>query len=285
MAEWIQEESILLNNEAKSQLRSLNESKHFDALALEDSVFTGVGDFDYFNHPCLPENRELLALFPRGFYNRTVLDLGCGLGEAAFAFAGRGATVHGVDVSQVSLSRATEIASQKKRAVNYVCVTDSKLPFDSNSHDLVYGNGILHHLELEPSLREIRRVLKPGGVGFFIEPSIGNPLISIYRLWARTKRSKDEKPLSNKEYALINRYFLHTQRIAYQTCTQLVFFKMLFLEAKSPNQTSYWREPILHPNRYKSIYRWASRMDNRLRKFAPKVMQQLCWNNVIIVKK
>jgi len=47
------------------------------------------------------------------------------------------------------------------------------LPFPDDSFDLVFGHAVLHHLpDLEGSLREFRRVLKPGGaVAFCGEPS------------------------------------------------------------------------------------------------------------------
>ena len=50
------------------------------------------------------------------------------------------------------------------------------LAFPEASCDVVFGVSVLHHLELDTALREIRRVLKPHGVMIFAEPLDINPL-------------------------------------------------------------------------------------------------------------
>jgi ubiquinone/menaquinone biosynthesis C-methylase UbiE len=97
-----------------------------------------------------------------------VLDAGCGVGSIALDVASTVAPgrVTGVDVDaeqvEVALRRATE------RAVpNVVFSTGSvkNLPFPDASFDAVYANAVLQHVH-EPvvALREMRRVLRPGGV-------------------------------------------------------------------------------------------------------------------------
>ena len=46
------------------------------------------------------------------------------------------------------------------------------LPFRDCSFDRVFGGGTLHHMELESALRELCRVLKPGGRAAFVEPRL-----------------------------------------------------------------------------------------------------------------
>ena len=45
--------------------------------------------------------------------------------------------------------------------------------------DSVVGSSVLHHLEVDAALKEIWRVLKPGGLVFFTEPNMMNPQIAV----------------------------------------------------------------------------------------------------------
>ena len=69
-----------------------------------------------------------------------------------------------------------------------------KTGFQDNEFDLIYGTGVLHHLELEKCLNEIRRILKKDGEIIFIEPMGTNPFINLYRLLTPKSRSEDEHP-------------------------------------------------------------------------------------------
>jgi SAM-dependent methyltransferase len=55
------------------------------------------------------------------------------------------------------------------------------LAFPDNAFDLVFGNAVLHHLDIAVSAREIYRVLKPGGVAVFREPLGENRLLEWVR--------------------------------------------------------------------------------------------------------
>ena len=54
-----------------------------------------------------------------------------------------------------------------------------ELPFPDDSFDAVWGNAILHHLDLARAGRELFRVMKPGAVAVFCEPWGGNPLLGV----------------------------------------------------------------------------------------------------------
>ena len=55
------------------------------------------------------------------------------------------------------------------------------LCFPDNFFDLVFGKGVLHHLDLAHAAREMYRVLKPGGVAIMFDPLGENRLLE----WAR----------------------------------------------------------------------------------------------------
>ena len=64
-----------------------------------------------------------------------------------------------------------------------------KTKFEDNTFDIVYGTGILHHLNFDICLRELQRILKPRGSFLFIEPLGTNPLINLYRKLTPKSRS------------------------------------------------------------------------------------------------
>src|SRR4051794_8719055 len=76
------------------------------------------------------------------------------------------------------------------------------LPFPDASFDAVWGNAILHHLDLARAGRELARVLRPGGVAVFCEPWGGNPLLGLARRWLPypgKDRTPDEVPLTARD--------------------------------------------------------------------------------------
>jgi SAM-dependent methyltransferase len=87
-----------------------------------------------------------------------LLDVGCGGGRNALAFAERGWTVNGVDVSEDQLRLAT------KRGVDARRADARSLPFPDSSFDAVVSVGT--HTDMDDfgsALVEIARVLRPGG--------------------------------------------------------------------------------------------------------------------------
>jgi len=126
-----------------------------------------------------------------------VLDLCCGTGDLAFAFerarrtesrdpAARVSPIVGCDFAQPMLDLAH--AKLSARAVVFVGADALKLPFADESFDLVASAfGFRNLANYETGLREIARVLKPGGeVGILEFSAPSNGLMSaIFRLYFR----------------------------------------------------------------------------------------------------
>jgi len=93
---------------------------------------------------------------------RRILDAGCGSGPLFEALRERGAVVSGIDMSSGML----EVARRRLGADADLRVADlaEPLPFPDGSFDDVVASLVLHYLQdWEPTLAELRRVLRTGG--------------------------------------------------------------------------------------------------------------------------
>jgi demethylmenaquinone methyltransferase/2-methoxy-6-polyprenyl-1,4-benzoquinol methylase len=110
-----------------------------------------------------------------------VLDACCGTGDLALASARIGGRVTAVDFSEPMLERARA----KSGDVEWVQGDALALPFEDASFDAAtVGFGVRNLSDLEAGLRELRRVLKPGGrVGILEITRPRGALAPFYRLW------------------------------------------------------------------------------------------------------
>ena len=89
-----------------------------------------------------------------------VLDACCGTGDLALAAERAGGRVTGLDFSEAMLARAR----RKSRSIDWVRADVLALPFpDASFQAATVGFGIRNVPELEAALRELARVLEPGG--------------------------------------------------------------------------------------------------------------------------
>jgi len=111
-----------------------------------------------------------------------VLEIGCGARPMALQLAPIARQAAGIDISSVAIEQATRQAEQSPVANLSLEVMNAKvLEFADASFDLVFGYGVIHHLDVARSFCEIARVLRPGGHAVFWEPLDHNVLINWYR--------------------------------------------------------------------------------------------------------
>lgn len=141
---------------------------------------------------------------------KRVLDYGCGHGMAAVVLARAGGDVTAFDLSPGYVAEACQRAVANGVEVRTLVADAEHLPFPDRLFDAVWGNAILHHLDLRQAASELRRVLRPGGVAVFCEPWGGNPLLSLarQRLWYPGKhRTPDERPLITSDLLPLREVF------------------------------------------------------------------------------
>jgi SAM-dependent methyltransferase len=130
---------------------------------------------------------------------RRVLELGCGTGVFLEKTARSGAVIHGLDLSEDLLAKAR---ARLKDLANVTLDEGNaeQMPYPAGDFDVVYGSSVLHHLDLDAALKEIHRVLKPGGRLIFAEPNILNPQVAVMFHLGMTKEyfgvSPDEMAFS-----------------------------------------------------------------------------------------
>ncbi|MEK0082409.1 class I SAM-dependent methyltransferase [Benzoatithermus flavus] len=129
------------------------------------------------------EDLEQLAAMARARPEAVVLDLGCGAGHVSFHVAPHVASVTACDLSEAMLAVVARTAAERGlRNVATRAGAAERLPFADAAFDLVLSRYSAHHwLDLGLALREVRRVLKPGGQAVFVDVmSPGAPLLDTF---------------------------------------------------------------------------------------------------------
>lgn len=173
----------------------------------DDSARAAAGRFYDLAAGAAASYAAALAEVPSG---SRALEYGAGIGGDGFDLARRGVSVTGIDISPVAVDMANKAVMEQgidPLACRYREMDAEHLDLPDRSFDLVFGSGILHHLNLEASFAEIARVLAPGGKAVFFEPMGHNPAINLYRRMTPSMRSPDEHPLLKTDIESARRWF------------------------------------------------------------------------------
>jgi 2-polyprenyl-3-methyl-5-hydroxy-6-metoxy-1,4-benzoquinol methylase len=111
---------------------------------------------------------------------RTVLDCGTGLGSLAAWCARRGAKVVGFDLSGGMARLAGAYGRRWGVELSMMVSTFEELALRDGAVDVAVGQYILHHTDVDRSVEALARVVKPGGMGLFVENMALNPLVRRY---------------------------------------------------------------------------------------------------------
>ena len=210
-------------------------------------------------------SEDFFEFLEKNSINSEILDYGCGVGhflKNVIRFNPKKIT--GIDISEVSIQKAKDAIKNLKSQAELMVDNCEKTKFKSESFDIVYGSGILHHLDMTACINEIHRILKPGGKFLFIEPLGTNPFINFYRKLTPNSRSKDEHPLINQDFDLIEGKFKKT-KIKYYGILILFFFPFYL----SPKNSI--------------VFKLLKNCDQFL--FKINIFKKLAWSTLIIAEK
>jgi ubiquinone/menaquinone biosynthesis C-methylase UbiE len=99
------------------------------------------------------------------FANKKTLEIGLGQGADSMQLVKRGALYYGIDLTEESVRRVKErfeLFNIPYQAVDRM--NAEQIGYPDNSFDIVYSHGVIHHSpRIDQIVKEIHRVLKPGG--------------------------------------------------------------------------------------------------------------------------
>lgn len=243
----------------------------------------GINVKDYFEACTAPENRFILRRLGdvRG---KKLLDLGCGAGENSVYFAKKGALCVASDYSPGMVEVAMQLAATNGVTIEGKTMNAIALDCPDNTFDIVYVANLLHHLpEPRAAIKEMHRVLKPGGKACFWEPLKHNPIINVYRRIATSVRTEDETPLDINIVKFVESNFAQTTYDTFWLATLWIFLQFYLIEKVDPNKERYWKKIITEQARLKPQYQQLEKLDVILKKLP--LMKRFAWNLAVVATK
>jgi len=95
---------------------------------------------------------------------QSVLEVGCGNGKDSLLFAVAGLSVVGIDIVPEAVKMAKQNSTRAGIIASFQEGNVEELDFSDANFDAVYSLSVLHATDMEKSLAEIARVLKPNGI-------------------------------------------------------------------------------------------------------------------------
>ena len=140
-----------------------------------------------------------------------VLDFGCGNGENGIQASKCGGDSIGIDISPEGVDNANLNAREAGVAdhCRFEVMDGENMTFSDNTFDIGVEYGALHHVDLDKAMRELRRVIKPGGEMICVEALRHNPLIHWYRKRTMNLRTQWEVQhiLRVQDLDVVKKYF------------------------------------------------------------------------------
>jgi SAM-dependent methyltransferase len=189
-------------------------------------------------HPVYERRRLYLAilriLLAEPVAGRSVLDYGCGTGDWGLLLAGEGAHVASLDLSEAAIQvvlRRAEASGVGDRVRGFARDASDLSCFRDAEFDLIYASAAVHHtLKYPNALRELLRVLRPGGKLVLAETFGNNKLLNLARRmrwkWSgQPDEAGEEIILGDAHIALLRE---HLRRVDVIPVNLLAMAKRLF---------------------------------------------------------
>lgn len=133
------------------------------------------------------------------YKGRNLLEVGCGVGIDLVRFARGGAKVTGIDISKSAIELAHKSFEQHGLQADLRWMNGECMKFSENTFDVVYAHGVLQYTaETEKMIREVHRVLKPGG----------EAIMMVYNKnsWLNFMRKLTNVPLEHEDAPVLKKF-------------------------------------------------------------------------------
>ncbi len=268
--------------EGRFQRHFTDEEKLFGDWA--KSVDPGKIDVIQMNESITAPEMRFITSYLGDLSEKTLLDIGCGLGEASVYFAIKGARVTAVDLSPDMLAEVQALARRygkqvktQRASIEFLHLPKEK-PFD-----IVYAGNIFHHVDIQAALDEVTSYMTDNSLLVCWEPVSYNPLINVYRRIATHVRSSDERPIRMSDIDLFQKYFSSIELRWFWLTTLVIFIIMIVLQRRNPNKERLWKAVVIEGQRWAWLYRPLEALDRWLLATFPS-LGRFCWNVVIVGK-
>jgi SAM-dependent methyltransferase len=236
----------------------------------------------HFEGATAPENRFILGRHG-DVDGKLLLDLGCGAGENSVYFARKGARCVATDYSPGMVERVGELAKRWEVEIEARVMNAMELDYPDGTFDIVYAANLLHHVDPERTLREMHRVLKPGGKACAWDPLRHNPIINVYRRMAKSVRTEDEHPLDIRFVDLVRGIFRDVEWDTFWLATLWIFLRFYLIERVDPNRERYWKKIIREEARLRKSYLRLEAVDRALKRLP--ALKRFAWNLAFVATK
>jgi ubiquinone/menaquinone biosynthesis C-methylase UbiE len=180
------------------------------------------------------------------YRGKKLLEVGCGAGIDLLGFARGGAKVTGIDLSKTAIELACKNFEQSQQNADLRVMNGECMQFADNTFDVVYAHGVLQYTaDTERMIREIHRVLKPGG----------EAILMVYNKnsWLTLMRNLTKVPLEHEDAPVL-------KKISISELRQLLhpFQNYRIIPERFPVKTrlhSGWKA-LLFNNVFVGVFNW-----------------------------
>ena len=155
------------------------------------------------------------------FAGKRILELGCGPAQHAMAIAEAhpDSQIDALEVDRIQHDKNLKLTGYPN--ITFRLAGAQAIPAEDDSYDIVFMFKSLHHVpvdEMDNALREIKRVLKPGGLAYISEPVFAGEFNELMSLFHNEKTVREEafaavkKAVDSGMFRLKDEIFFNAER-------------------------------------------------------------------------
>ncbi|MAG37839.1 hypothetical protein CMI45_00425 [Candidatus Pacearchaeota archaeon] len=206
--------------------------------------------------------------------NKKVLDFACGSAQDPIELTKMGAKVTGIDISPKAIFVGKIVAKNQGllNKIQFKVMDGEKMDFKDNSFDIIHSAAAFTSANLESSLKEWSRILKPKGFAIGRDTLGDNPLINLkrklnYSSGKRTKYTK-ENLMRTKDLKIFRRYF---KKVEFKYFNLLTLFLTPIIKSEdskilklfSKLDDSLFKFPFFQRNAFKIVFLLSNPIKNQ----------------------